>query len=79
MVPCSGSSVELHYWERWSAEQPPLPMVYLPIGWSMHFWRRWHEGIEELAPRQAIKNIDWVRCTLTLTLTLTPVVLTLSP
>jgi len=60
---CSGSSVELRYWERWSAEQPPLPMVYLPIGWSVHFWRRRHEGIEDLAPRQALKNIDWVRAT----------------
>ena len=55
--------MELRYWERWSAEQPPLPMVYLPIGWSVHFWRRRHEGIEDLAPRQAIINIDWVRGT----------------
>ena len=56
----SGSSVEYRYWEIWSQSQPPLPMVYLPIGWSAHFWRARHDVVD-LRPKQALQNIDWVR------------------
>ena len=53
--------MEYRYWEIWSASQPSLPMVYLPIGWSVHFWWRARHNLEDLPRKKAVQNIDWVR------------------
>ena len=36
--PRSGSFTEQYYYEEWREQRPELPMVYLPIGWSTHYW-----------------------------------------
>ena len=51
--------MEYRYYEIWSASKPSLPMVYLPIGWSAHFWRLRHDVLD-LPPKRAAQNIDWV-------------------
>ena len=58
---CSGSFTEQFYYERWLEQQPELPMVYLPIGWSTYFWST-RLMIAHMPEVVALRKVEQVRC-----------------
>ncbi len=63
----SGSFTEQFYYEAWLEQRPELPMVYLPVGWSTHFWSS-RLKLANMSEAYTFRAVERVSCHQTLSI-----------